>query len=78
MMGIFFSFIYPNSHIIPSQANFSLYLVRYFSICILPISSSPSTINLILHGTSPVSRRKYSTAFILVINSPLSSDEPLP
>ena len=47
-------------------------------MCGLPISSSPSITNFMLHGTSPVSFRNDSTAFMRVISSPLSSDEPLP
>src|SRR6188474_1019856 len=44
----------------------------------ISLSSSPSSRNLTLQGTSPDSLRKYSIAFILVINSPLSSEDPLP
>ena len=47
-------------------------------MCALPVSSSPSITNFTLHGTSPVTFRNDVTALIRVINSPLSSDEPLP
>src|SRR5919112_2112458 len=70
--------IYPLSQITKSQLNLSPYFSRYLFKLGLPISSSPSIKNLILHGTSPVCFRMHSTAFILVISSPLSSDDPLP
>src|SRR3712207_3607932 len=69
---------YPNSHITPSHESLLLYLLKYCSICTLPTSSSPSTMNFTLQGTSPVFFRQYSTALMRVISSPLSSAEPLP
>ena len=51
---------------------------KVFSKLSLSIPSSPSTKNLTLHGTAPVIFKKYSTAFIRVISSPLSSAAPRP
>ena len=51
-MGLFVS-TNPLSHIIPSQLNLFEYKLRNSLRCVLPISSSPSTTNLTLHGTSP-------------------------
>src|SRR5579875_120997 len=78
MTGLSFSSTYPNSQITPSHENFLLYFLRYLSMCMLPTSSSPSTRNFMLHGTSPVVRRIASTALILVMSSPLSSADPRP
>jgi len=70
--------MYPNSHITKSALSLFLNLFKYFEILLLPISSSPSTKNLMLQGTSPVCFNRYSTAFNLVISSPLASEAPLP
>ncbi len=78
MIGLFFASTYPNSQITPSLENFFLYFFKYSSIWALPVSSSPSITNFMLQGTSLVVAKQASTALILVINSPLSSVEPLP